>query len=65
MPKIDWTADQGEEVRQLILDRLDWLTESEARAGIRNDTSDLSALRVMHEDMRDILKKLEAAYAIP
>lgn len=64
MQMIDWTDDEAEEVRQLILDRLDWLTVSETRAGIRNDTSDLSALRSMREEMRHILKKLEAAYAI-
>jgi hypothetical protein len=64
MPSIDWTADQGEEVRQLILDRLEYLTVSESRAGIRKDTSDLAALRALREDMREILKKLEAAYAI-
>jgi hypothetical protein len=64
MPSIEWTADQGEDVRQLILDRLEYLTVSESRAGVRKDTSDLATLRVLLEDMRDILKKLEAAYAI-
>ena len=63
MPTIDWTADQAEEVRQLILDRLDYLTESESRAGVRKDTSDLATLRALREDMREILKKLEAVYA--
>jgi hypothetical protein len=63
MPQIDWTADQGEEVRQLILDRIEYLTESEGRAVRRNDTSDLQFIRRMLEDMRVVLKDLEAAYA--
>ncbi len=63
MPAIDWPADQGEEVRQLILDRIEYLTESEVRAVRRNDTADLRFIRQMLGDMRDILQKLEAAYA--
>ena len=63
MPTIDWTADQGEEVRQLILDRIEYLTESEGHAVRRNDTSDLQFIRRMLEDMRVVLKDLEAAYA--
>jgi hypothetical protein len=63
MPAIDWPADQGEEVRQLILDRIEYLTESEVRAVRRNDTADLRFIRQMLGDMRDILRKLEAAYA--
>ena len=63
MPKIDWTADQGEEVRQMVLDRIEYLTESEARAVRRNDTDDLRFIRPMLGYMRDILRKLEAAYA--
>ena len=63
MPTIDWPADQGEEVRQLILDRIEYLTESEVRAVRRNDTADLRFIRQMLGDLRDILRKLEAAYA--
>jgi len=63
MPQIDWTADQAEEVRQLLLDRIEYLTESEGRAVQRNDTDDLRFIRRMLEDMRVVLKDLEAAYA--
>jgi hypothetical protein len=62
MPMINWTADQGEDVRQLLLDRIEYLTESEGRAVQRNDTYDLRFIRRMLEDMRGILKDLEAAY---
>jgi hypothetical protein len=64
MPTIDWTADQAEEVRQIILDRIEYLTESEVRAFRRNDTSDQRFIRQMLNDMRVILKILEAAYAV-
>ena len=63
MPQIDWTSDQAEEVRQLLLDRIEYLTESEGRAVQRNDTYDLRFIRRMLEDMRVVLKDLEAAYA--
>jgi hypothetical protein len=62
MPTIDWTADQGEEVRQMILDRIDFLREREERwrhTLPQTGAYDLALL----QDMRDILKKLEAAYA--
>jgi hypothetical protein len=62
MPAIDWPAEQGEAVRQLIFDRIEYLTESEVRAVRRNDTADLRFIRQMLGDMRDILRKLEAAY---
>jgi hypothetical protein len=65
MPMIDWTADQAEDVRQLILDRIEYLNESEVRAFRRNDTYDLRSIRRMLDDMRVTLKELEAAYAIP
>jgi hypothetical protein len=64
MPSIDWTADQAEEVRQLILDRIEYLTESEVRAFRRNDTSDQRFISRMLNEIRVILKNLEAAYAI-
>jgi hypothetical protein len=53
MPTIDWTADQGEEVRQLILDRLDWVRARRPSPG----------LLAMERELREILTKLEAAYA--
>lgn len=64
MPSIDWTADQAEEVRQLILDRIEYLTESEVRAFRRNDTSDQRFISRMLNEIRVILKELEAAYAV-
>ena len=53
MPTIDWTADQAEEVRQMLLDRIDWVK-------VRRPSQSLIALE---SALRDILKKLEAAYA--
>jgi hypothetical protein len=53
MPTIDWTADQAEEVRQLILDRIDWVRVRRPSPG----------MLAMEGELRDILKKLEAAYA--
>lgn len=60
MPTIDWTADQGEEVRQMILDHIDCLTE---RIDDPANAVRVPALLAMADDMRVILKKLEAAYA--
>jgi len=54
MPTIDWTADQGEEVRQMILDRIDYLREHPATGAHH---------LLLLQDLREILKKLEAAYA--
>ena len=62
MPTIDWTADQAEDVRQMILDRMDYLRDREERwrhTLPQTGAGDLALL----DDMRDILKKLEAAYA--
>lgn len=61
MPTIDWTADQSEDVRQIILDRMKYLRQREERWRHVPNTgaSDLALL----DDLRDILKKLEAAYA--
>jgi hypothetical protein len=61
MPTIDWTADQAEDVRQIILDRMDYLRDrvERWRHVPSNEPGDLAIL----DDMRDILKKLEAAYA--
>lgn len=53
MPEIDWTADQAEDVRQMILDRID-------RVIGRRPSPSLLALE---SALREILKKLEAAYA--
>jgi hypothetical protein len=64
MPTIDWTADQAEEVRQLILDRIEYLTESEVRAFRRNDTSDQRFISRMLNEIRVTLKNLEDAYAV-
>ena len=61
MPAIDWTADQAEEVRQLILDRIEYLTESEG-ALRPNDAYDMRFVRQLLGDMRDLLRKLETAY---
>ncbi len=63
MPTIDWTADQAEDVRQMILDRMDCLREREERwrhTGTPTVGGDLALL----QDLRDILAKLEAAYAV-
>jgi hypothetical protein len=64
MPTIELTDEQAEEVRQLILDRIEYLTESEVRAFRRNDTSDQRFISRMLNEIRVILKNLEAAYAI-
>jgi len=51
MPMINWTADQAEDDRQMILDRIDWVIA-------RRPSPSLIALE---SALRDILKKLEAA----
>jgi len=63
MPMIDWSADQAEDIRQIILDRMDYLRQREEhwRHVPHTGANDLALL----DDLRDILKKLEAAYAIP
>lgn len=63
MPTIDWTPEQCEEVRQMILDRMDFLQEREDRWKHTQDAADFDATRRMLQDMRELLKKLEAAYA--
>jgi len=68
MPMIDWTDDEAEEVRQLMLDRLDRLTWQETRS----QESSANELHLVHrparcepliQELRGILAKLEAAYA--
>jgi hypothetical protein len=54
MPTISWTADQAEDVRQILLDRLDHLADLAGR--------DDAYTPLLH-GLRSILAKLEAAYA--
>lgn len=60
MPMIDWTADEAEEVRQLMLDRIDRLREREQKAP-EPETS--ARYTYFISELRGILAKLEAAYA--
>jgi hypothetical protein len=62
MPTIEWTADQAEGVRQMILDRMDYLREREEMWRQRG-TPTVGGSLAMMQDLRDILTKLEAAYA--
>ena len=63
MPMIDWTADEAEEVRQLMLDRLDGMTERAKKAAALDDTQNVSRYTYFIQELRGILAKLEAAYA--
>jgi len=58
MPMIDWTEDEAEEVRQLMLDRLDSLRE---RAATDHETA--SRYVYFITELRTRIRKLEAAYA--
>jgi len=60
MPMIDWTADEAEEVRQLMLDRLESMTEREKKAA---DATTAAQYTYFIHELRGILAKLEAAYA--
>jgi hypothetical protein len=60
MPQIDWTADQAEDVRQILLDRLDRMKE---RSTKDTDPQDISQWTYFIHELRGILAKLEAAYA--
>jgi hypothetical protein len=60
MPMIDWTEDEAEEVRQLMLDRLDSLRERE-RAAADHETA--SRYVYFITELRTRIRKLEAAYA--
>jgi hypothetical protein len=60
MPQIDWTADQAEDVRQILLDRLDRMKERSKKA---TDPQDISQWTYFIHELRGILAKLEAAYA--
>jgi hypothetical protein len=60
MPMIDWTADQAEDVRPILLDRLGRMTE---RAKKAKDPQDISQWTRFIHDLRGVLAKLEAAYA--
>jgi hypothetical protein len=60
MPQIDWTADQAEDVRQILLDRLDRM---KARSKKATDPQDISQWTYFIHELRGILAKLEAAYA--
>ena len=60
MPMIDWTDDQAEDVRQILLDRLDRMKERSKKA---KDPQDISQWTCFVHDLRGILTKLEAAYA--
>lgn len=62
MPTINWTADQAEEVRQLILNQIDFIKEREERWRHTLPAVGSGDLALL-EDMRDILQQLEAAYA--
>jgi hypothetical protein len=57
---IDWTVNQGEQVRQMILDRMDYLRQREENWRPMWPTR-ADQLR----ELKDILSKLEAAYAVP
>lgn len=57
MPMIDWTADEAEEVRQLLLDRIDYVRKNPSAAPSG------AAYLYFIKDLRGILAKLEAAYA--
>jgi len=65
MPMIDWTADQAEEVRQLFIDRMEYLATSRDRAAIRKDSHEVRLLSQFLDDMRELVRMLEAAYATP
>jgi hypothetical protein len=60
MPQIDWTADQAEDVRQILLDRLDRMKDRAAKA---KDPQDISQWTYFIHELRGLLAKLEAAYA--
>jgi hypothetical protein len=60
MPTIDWTADEAEAVRKLLLDRLDRMAERSKKA---QDPADISQWTYFIHELRGILAKLEAAYA--
>lgn len=60
MPMIDWTADEAEEVRQMLLDRLDRMNGRVKNASDPNDIEMWA--RFVHE-LRGIITKLRAAYA--
>jgi hypothetical protein len=62
---IDWTADQAEEVRQLFLDRMEYLATSRDRAAVRNDSDEVRLLSGFLDDVRELLRLLEAAYSTP
>ena len=64
MPTIDWTADQGEEVRQLLLNQIDFLQERKATWVSGGAIGPAASDSYLIQDLRDILSKLEAAYAI-
>ena len=60
MPMIDWTASEAEEVRQLMLDRIDRLRERIQKA----PAPETSARYISFiSELRGILAKLEGAYA--
>jgi hypothetical protein len=63
MPQIDWTADQGEEVRQLLLNQIDFLQERKATWVSGGAIGPAASDSHLIQDLRDILSKLEAAYA--
>jgi hypothetical protein len=63
MPLIDWTAAEAEEVRQLMLDRLDRMAERSQEAAALDDTQTVSQYTYFIHELGGILAKLEAAYA--
>jgi len=64
MPTIEWIADEAEDVRQILLDRLERTASLQAKAfaGRGGLSPDDTRNAIVHE-LRGILSKLEAAYA--
>jgi hypothetical protein len=64
MPLIDWTADEAEDVRQILADRLERTASLQADAfAVRGGLSPAETRAAVIHELRGILAKLEAAYA--
>ncbi len=63
MPMINWTADQAEGVRQMFFDRMEYLATSRDRAALRKDSDEVRLLSQFLDDVRELARMLEAAYA--